>query len=126
MAWWVAALDERIKVTVDICCLTDFHTLIEVQGLDGHGIFYFVPKLLQHFSTTRINALIAPRAHLALAGNYDRLTPPAGLERIDVGLRETYAKMNAAGAWKLLRYDTGHFETAHGRAAIVKWLERFL
>ncbi|MCP4644474.1 MAG: alpha/beta hydrolase, partial [bacterium] len=25
MAWWVAALDERVKVTVDICCQTDFH-----------------------------------------------------------------------------------------------------
>ena len=25
MAWWVAALDTRIKVCVDICCLTDFH-----------------------------------------------------------------------------------------------------
>ena len=28
MAWWLAALDERIKVTVDICCLTDFQTLL--------------------------------------------------------------------------------------------------
>ena len=28
MAWWLAALDERVKVTVDICCLTDFHTLV--------------------------------------------------------------------------------------------------
>jgi cephalosporin-C deacetylase-like acetyl esterase len=24
MAWWTAALDERVKVCVDICCLTDF------------------------------------------------------------------------------------------------------
>ncbi len=126
MAWWVAALDERIKVCVDICCLTDFHTLIEVQGLGGHGIFYFVPKLLQHFTTARINALIAPRPHLALAGNYDRLTPPAGLDRVDAELREVYGALGAAEAWKLLRYDTGHFETAHGRAAIVEWLERWL
>jgi len=35
MAWWVAALDTRIKVCIDICCLTDFHTLIESRGLDG-------------------------------------------------------------------------------------------
>src|SRR5437763_16439953 len=31
----------------------------------------------------QINALIAPRPHLSLAGNYDKLTPPAGLDRID-------------------------------------------
>jgi dienelactone hydrolase len=32
MAWWLAALDERIKATVDICCLTDFHTLLAKKG----------------------------------------------------------------------------------------------
>ena len=29
IAWWLAALNERIKVCVDINCLTDFHTLLE-------------------------------------------------------------------------------------------------
>jgi predicted acyl esterase len=43
MAWWLAALEERIKVTVDICCLTDLEELIRTRGLDGHGIYYFVP-----------------------------------------------------------------------------------
>src|SRR5262245_46495787 len=27
MSWWLAALDERIKVCVDLCCLTDFQSL---------------------------------------------------------------------------------------------------
>src|SRR5437763_1866113 len=81
MAWWTAALDERVKVTIDLCCLTDFHELIETRGLDGHGIYYFVPNLLKHFDTSSINALIAPRAHLSLNGNYDQLTPPRGLDK---------------------------------------------
>ena len=68
MAWWLAALDERIKVTVDICCLTDFRTLMEKKHLSAHGVYYFVPGLLKKFSTAQINALIAPRAHLGLAG----------------------------------------------------------
>ena len=34
MAWWLAALDERVKVTVDICCLTDFDTLLAKKGLE--------------------------------------------------------------------------------------------
>ena len=33
MAWWLGALDERVKVTVDICCLTDFDTLVAKKGL---------------------------------------------------------------------------------------------
>jgi len=126
MAWWLAALDERVKVCVDLCCLTDFHELIATRGLDGHGIYYYVPGLLKHFDTAGINALIAPRAHLALAGNYDRLTPPAGLDKIDAALRRVYAEQGVPERWQLLRYDTGHFETAHGRKAIVAFLQCWL
>jgi cephalosporin-C deacetylase-like acetyl esterase len=43
MVWWTAALDERIKVCVDICCLTDYQALIETKGLHGHGVYYYVP-----------------------------------------------------------------------------------
>ncbi|MCE5257811.1 MAG: acetylxylan esterase [Chloroflexi bacterium] len=126
MAWWLAALDERIKVCVDICCLTDFHELIKSRGLDGHGIYYFVPGLLKHFDTAGINALIAPRAHLALAGTLDQLTPPAGLDKIDVALKQVYTEQSAAEKWQLLRYTTGHYETAHGRQAIMAFLAKWL
>jgi dienelactone hydrolase len=126
MAWWVAALDERIKVCEDICCLTDFHTLIKTRGLDGHGIYYYVPNLVKHFTTAQINALIAPRPHLSLAGNYDKLTPPEGLDIIDSELKKAYAKAGARNAWKLLRYEIGHFETAAMRAEILEFLEKWL
>ena len=126
MAWWVAALDERVKACVDLCCLTDFQALIETRHLDGHGIYYYVPGLLKHFSTAEINALIAPRAHLSLAGNADRLTPPAGLDRIDAHLRAVYQELGAPEAWTLLRYDIGHFETALMRTEILAFLARQL
>lgn len=126
MAWWVAALDTRIKVCVDICCLTDFQALIDSRGLDGHGIYYYVPNLLKYFTTAQINALIAPRAHLGLAGNFDSLTPPVGLDRIDAELRKIYNAENVSEAWKLLRYDIGHFETAAMRAEILSFLKQWL
>jgi hypothetical protein len=126
MAWWVAALDTRIKVCVDICCLTDFQALIDTRGLDGHGIYYYVPGLLKHFTTAQINALIAPRPHLSLAGNFDPLTPPAGLDRIDVELRNVYQAHGAPDAWKLARSETGHFETAAMRAGILSFLQKWL
>jgi acetyl esterase/lipase len=99
MAWWLAALDERIKVTVDLCCLTDLEELIRARGLDGHGIYYYVPGLLKHFTTAEINALIAPRAHLGIAGNLDQLTPPAGLDRIDAHLKQVYAAQGVPERW---------------------------
>jgi len=126
MAWWTAALDIRIKVTVDICCLTDYQALMEEDGLDGHGIYYYVPDLLNHFTTSEINALISPRAHLGLAGTQDPLTPLSGLHKIDQELKQVYRNMNAEDAWKLLLYDVGHVETEEMRTAVLNFLDENL
>jgi hypothetical protein len=126
MAWWLAALDERVKVTVDICCLTEFNTLVAKKGLSGHGVYYYVPGLLKHFTTSQINALIAPRAHLGLAGLQDKLTPVEGLDIIDRDLTRVYKEMGHPERWKLLRYDVGHQETPEGRQEIIAFLKRFL
>jgi cephalosporin-C deacetylase-like acetyl esterase len=126
MAWWLAALDTRIKVCVDLCCLTDFEALIEADGLDGHGLYYFVPSLLKHFNTSQINALVAPRPHLSLAGNLDPLTPTIGLEKIDRELKRVYAEAGAEEAWVLKRYEVGHLETAEMRQEVLRFFGKWL
>lgn len=126
MAWWVAALDPRIKVCIDICCLTDFHALIEAGDLDGHGVYYYVPNLLKHFTTGQINGLIAPRPHLSLAGNLDKLTPPEGLDKLNRELKEVYAKHSVPECWMLLRYDVGHMETPDMRREILAFLKLWI
>ncbi len=126
LSWWLGALDERIRVVVDLCCLTDYQALIEARGLDGHGIYYYVPGLLEKFDTASINALIAPRPHLALAGDLDPLTPPFGLDRIDRDLKKVYARLGAPEAWRLFRSPTGHFETAEMRIEVLNFLEKWL
>lgn len=126
MAWWCAALDERIRVCIDLCSLTDYDALIASEGLDGHGIYYYVPGLLNEFSSWEINALIAPRPHLSLAGKYDPLTPRTGLERIDSELRRVYREAIAPDGWRLQTYPGGHFETAHMRASVLAFLKQWL
>ena len=126
MAWWHAALDERVTVCIDLCCLTDFQALIETRNLDGHGIYYYVPGLLRHFTTAEINALICPRAHLSIAGELDKLTPPAGLDQIDGELKRVYMEAGVPERWELRRYRTGHFETHDMRAKVLDFLDRFL
>jgi dienelactone hydrolase len=126
MAWWLAALDERIKVCVDLNCLTDFHTLMEQGDLRLHGIYYYVPDLLNHFSTSDINALISPRPHLGLAGEFDPLTPLEGLHIIDKNMKAKYAEDDAPEAWKLNIYPVAHEETAEMRADILQFLREWL
>jgi len=125
-AQWAGALEPRLKVVIDICCLTDWHTLVDVGGLKGHGIYYYVPDLLNHFTTSQMNALIAPRAHLALAGNLDALTPVAGLDKIDQELQKSYTSAGHPEHWKLLRYDSAHLETPAMREEIRKWFVTYL
>lgn len=128
MAWWCAALDDRIKVCIDLCCLTDFHDLQDTNGLNGHGVYYYIPNLLKEgWSTSRINAMIAPRARLALAGDLDPLTPTVGLERIDEHLKGVYAAHGKSEFWKMRRYaDIGHIETSEMRSEVLAFLEKFL
>jgi hypothetical protein len=126
MAWWHAALDERVRVCVDLCCLSDYQALIETRALDGHNLYYYVPGLLKRFSSAEINALICPRAHLSLAGVLDPLTPPAGLDRIDAVLQAEYAEAGVPENWQLVRYHSGHFETWDMRRRVCDFLARHL
>jgi hypothetical protein len=121
-AWWHAALDERVRVCVDICCLSDFQALLETRAFDQHNLYYYVPGLLKHFSSAEINALICPRPHLSLAGLFDRLTPPSGLDRIDAALRAAYAAAGVPEHWRLVRSPSGHFETAAMRNEVLAFL----
>ncbi len=123
MAWWLAALDTRVKVCVDICCLTDFHTLLKSGNLDLHGLYYYVPDLLNHFSTAEINELIAPRPHLSLAGRHDPLTPPEGLNIIDTHLQNVYKDLGYKDNWKMMIYDTNHHEELEMRRACIEFLD---
>lgn len=126
MSWWIAALDERIKVCIDLCCLTDYQALLEQGGLSLHGIYYYVPDLLNHFTTSQINGLISPRPHFGLAGKLDPLTPLKGLEKIDQNLKEVYKHDGASEAWQLRVYNVGHVETPEMRQEIMDFFKKWL
>ncbi|MCI0337093.1 MAG: acetylxylan esterase [Acidobacteria bacterium] len=125
-AWWLAALDPRIKLCIDLCCLTDFEELIKINNLRGHGIYYYVPRLLNHFQTHQINELIVPRPHLSLNGRKDPLTPPAGVERVRDHLTPLYQKFGKADDCRIELFDCGHEETPEMRRLVLEWMDRHL
>jgi hypothetical protein len=125
-AWWLAALDPRIKLCIDLCCLTDYEELIRINNLKGHGIYYYVPRLLKHFQAHDINALIAPRPRLSLNGRKDLLTPPAGVERIRDHVLPLYGKYGRKEDCRIELFDCGHEETPPMRKLVLEWLDRYL
>ena len=125
-AWWLAALDPRLKVCMDVCCLTDYEELIKTHGLKEHGIYYYVPSLLKHFQTADINELIVPRAHLSVNGRRDPLTPPAGVEKIWDRLLPLYRKYGKESDCHIELFDCEHVELPEMRRLILEWMDREL
>ena len=123
-AWWLAALDPRVKVCMDVCCLTDFEELIRTHGIKEHAIFYYVPSLLKSFQTAEINELIVPRARLSVNGRLDPLTPPAGVEKIRNRLMPLYAKYGKEMDCRIELFDCAHIELPAMREMILEWMGR--
>ncbi|NUQ00048.1 MAG: dienelactone hydrolase family protein [Armatimonadetes bacterium] len=125
-AWWLAALDVRIKAACGLVCLTEYQALMAHHMLQAHGIYYFIPSLLKHFQTEDIIRLICPRAFLSCNGDQDAGTPPEGVERVKQIVARDYAQAGVPDALRILRYPVGHWETAEMRAEVVAWLARHL
>jgi hypothetical protein len=125
-AWWLAALDPRVHVCLDICCLTDFEELIRTHHLQDHGIFYYVPSLLKHFQTSDINELIVPRARLSVNGRLDPLTPPLGVEKVRDHLLPLYRQYGKESDCRIELFDCAHVELPEMRKLILEWTDRYL
>jgi hypothetical protein len=125
-AWWLAALDQRVRVCMDVCCLTDYEELIKLQSLSRHGLYYYAPSLLKHFQTAQINELIVPRAHLSVNGYLDELTPPAGVERIREHLMPLYQKYGRSEDCHIEMFECPHQELPEMRKLILQWMDTHL
>jgi dienelactone hydrolase len=125
-SWWLAALDPRVTLCVDLCCLTDYDELIRIKNLKGHGVYYYVPRLLKHFSAADINALIAPRPRVSLNGRRDLLTPPAGVERIRDQLLPLYERYGKKEDCQIGLFDCSHEETPEMHRIVLESFDKYL
>jgi dienelactone hydrolase len=123
-AWWLAALDERIKVVVGIACFTRYKELIEQRQLRAHGIYYFVPGMLNHFDTEALMGLIAPRPFLVLTGDSDHGSPLSGIRVLENKLGTVYGLYNKGENFQSIVYDdTGHVFTDEMKIEMLKWFD---
>lgn len=104
-SWWLGALDARIKVTIAAASITRNQSIMENGALKSHGIYYYVPQLLQHFDNESIMACIAPRPFLTLSGKDDRLAPMAGMQYINQQVEGVYRVMGKSEQFKHIEYE---------------------
>ncbi|MBI3466601.1 MAG: dienelactone hydrolase family protein [Planctomycetes bacterium] len=108
-SWWLAAIDERIKAIVGVCCFTRYTELIAHGNIRAHGIFYFVPRVLTHFDTEAIYALVAPRPMLMLSGDQDGGAPTDGVVTLEQKLGAVYRLHGKPDHFRSVIYqNTGH------------------
>jgi dienelactone hydrolase len=124
-AWWVAALDERVKAIVGVACFTRYTELLAHSS--SHGIYYFVPGILKHFDTEAIYALVAPRPMLQLSGDQDHNAPPDGVEVLEKKVDAVYRLYNQPDNFRSVLYkETGHEYLPEMRVEMVNWFEKHL
>jgi dienelactone hydrolase len=124
-AWWVAALDDRVKANVGVACFTRYTELL-AHG-SSHGIYYFVPGLLKHWDTEAIYACIAPRPMLQLSGDQDRNAPPDGIEVLEKKIAPVYELYGKPQNFRSVLYqNTGHEYLPEMRDEMVAWFVKYL
>jgi hypothetical protein len=126
-SWWLMALDERLKTGVAIACLTRYQNLIQHEMLKAHGIYYFVPNLLQHFDTEAVIALIAPRPALFLNGGADGGSPEDGIHAIEAAVRPVYHLYDRDHDFQSTVYpNQGHIYTPEMWTRTLSWMDDHL
>lgn len=123
--WWLMALDERLKAGVAVACLTRYQDLIAAKSLPSHGIYYFVPGMLNHFDTEAVVALAAPRPLLFMTGDQDAGSPVEGIRKIEKSVGQVYALYGAEArnAFRSVIYPgLGHVYTLEMWKETTAWL----
>ena len=125
--WWILALDDRPKAAVAVACLTRYQDLMAAGGLHCHGIYYFVPGMLNHFDTEVVVSLAAPRPLLFQTGDQDAGSPVEGIREIERRVRAVYRLYGAEPKFENRIYPgLGHVYTPAMWNRTLEWLDSYL
>ncbi|MDP2998055.1 MAG: alpha/beta hydrolase family protein [Bryobacterales bacterium] len=126
-AWWLGAIDDRIRAVVGVACFTRYEDLIAIRALRAHGIYYFVPGILKHFDSEGVMALLAPRPFLALTGDRDAGSPPEGMKKLEQILSRFYKLHGQPDRFQSVIYpETGHVYNDDMKKRMLAWFDKYL
>jgi dienelactone hydrolase len=126
-SWWLMALDDRPKTAVCVGCMTRYRELILAGRLKEHGIYYFVPGMLQHFDTEAVIACSAPRPILFMTGDRDPGSPIGGIRELEARVSPVYRLLDAPGAFESVVYpNTAHVYLPQEWDRMVGWMGQHL
>jgi dienelactone hydrolase len=124
-SWWIAALDERIKVAVPTAGITDLENHVVDGAIEGHCDCMFQVNTYR-WDFPQVAALVAPRPLLIANTDKDPIFPLEGVMRVHAKVRGVYKALKAEDKLGVLITEGPHQDTQDLQIPTLRWLNRFL
>lgn len=124
-SWWVAALDERIKVACPVAGITDLRNHVVDGVLEGHCDCMFTVNTYC-WDYAQVAALVAPRPLLLCNSDKDTIFPLDGVVRVHEQVRSVYEALGASDRLGLLITEGPHSDTQDLQVPVFRWFNRWL
>jgi len=124
-SWWIAALDDRIKVAVPVAGITDLQNHVVDGCVEGHCDCMFMVNTFR-WDYPLVAALVAPRPLLISNSDKDRIFPLDGVVRLHEKVRNIYRLYEAEENLGLNITAGPHKDTQELRVHAFVWFNRFL
>ncbi len=124
-SWWIAALDQRVKVVVPVAGITTLKNYVVDGCVEGHCDCMFMVNT-DRWDYARVAALVAPRPLLISNSDKDRIFPLDGVLEIHRQVRDVYNLYGASDKLGLQITEGPHRDTQELRVAAFRWFNRFL
>ncbi len=124
-SWWIAAIDERIKVAVPVAGIASLKNHVVDGCVEGHcDCMYQMNSRGWDFEM--VAALVAPRPLLISNTDKDSIFPLDGVYQVYAGVRRIYDLYPAPGNLGLNIEEGPHEDTQPLRTSAFHWMNRHL
>jgi len=124
-SWWIAALDDRIKVAVPVAGITDLQNHVVDGCVEGHCDCMYIVNTFG-WDYPLVAALVAPRPLLISNSDKDTIFPLDGVTRLHEKVRNIYRLYGAEKNFGLNITEGPHKDTQELRIHAFVWFNRFL
>ncbi len=124
-SWWVAAGDERIKVSAPVCGTATLASHITDRTIDGHcDCMWWINTYL--WDLMDVGALIAPRPLMIASADRDGIFTIESIRACHDRLAGLYAKLGVPENLTLIETPGPHSYHERSRTAIFSWFLKHL
>lgn len=124
-SWWIAALDDRIRVAAPVAGITDLQNHVVDGTVEGHCDCMFLVNTYR-WDYAQVAALVAPRPLLLANSDKDTIFPLDGVVRVHSEIRRIYEMLGAADRLGLLITEGPHKDTQDLQVPVLRWFNRHL